>query len=81
MEEQPAIWRVAANILNRQWQTADKVCGPPAWGLGEVLTTHHRKNVSCYEMFTQKASDLDWLLGTCILNKKLSLNGRYECIA
>jgi len=32
--------------------------GPPAWGLGEVLTPH-RKNVSCYEMFTQKASDQD----------------------
>ena len=22
--------------------------GPPAWGLGEVLTTHHRKNISSY---------------------------------
>jgi hypothetical protein len=29
--------------------------GPSAWGLGEVLTTPHRKNVFCYEMFTQKA--------------------------
>ena len=28
-------------------------------GLGEVLTTPHRKNVSCYEMFTQKASYLN----------------------
>jgi hypothetical protein len=27
--------------------------GLPAWWLGEVLTTPHRKNVSCYEMFTQ----------------------------
>jgi hypothetical protein len=25
------IWRVAANILNKQWPT---VGGPPAWGLG-----------------------------------------------
>jgi len=33
---------------------------PPAWGLGEVPTTPHRKNVSCYEMITQKASELDW---------------------
>jgi len=24
-----------------------------------VLTTPHRKNVSCYEMFIQKASNLD----------------------
>jgi hypothetical protein len=31
--------------------------GPPVWVLGEVLTTPHRKNVSCYEMFTQK----NWL--------------------
>ncbi|KAJ4430131.1 hypothetical protein ANN_22341 [Periplaneta americana] len=30
------IWRVAANILNKQSWTADK-------GLGEGLTTHHRK--------------------------------------
>jgi len=32
--------------------------GPPAWELGDVLTTY-RKNVSCYEMFIQKVSDLD----------------------
>jgi hypothetical protein len=31
--------------------------GPQAWGLGEVLTTPRHKNVSCYEIFTQKASD------------------------
>jgi hypothetical protein len=34
-------------------------CGSPAWGLGKVLTTPHRKNVTCYEMLIQKASDLD----------------------
>jgi hypothetical protein len=33
--------------------------GPPAWGLDEVVTTPHRKNVSSYEPFTKKASDLD----------------------
>ena len=27
--------------------------GPPAWGLGGVLTTLHRKNLSCHEIFTQ----------------------------
>ena len=32
---------------------------PPAWGLGEVLTAPYRKNVSCYEIFTQKAQDRD----------------------
>jgi hypothetical protein len=36
------IWRVAANILNKQSWTADKG-GPPAWGLGGGLTTLHRK--------------------------------------
>ena len=48
MEERPPIWRVAANILNKKLQTAD-IGGPPAWGLGEVLTTPHCKNASCYE--------------------------------
>jgi len=37
------IWRVAANILNEQ--TEDK-------GLGEVLTTPHRKNWPRYETDT-----------------------------
>jgi len=51
MEEQPPIWRVAVNILNKQSQTADRG-GPPAWGMGEVLTTPHRENASFYEIFT-----------------------------
>ena len=41
MEERPPIWRVAANILNELSRTADKG-SPPAWGLGEVLTTPPR---------------------------------------
>jgi len=32
--------------------------GPPAWGLAEVLTTPHHKNISCYEPFTKKAPGL-----------------------
>ena len=32
IEEQTAILRVAANILNKQSRTADRGC-PPAWGL------------------------------------------------
>ena len=59
MEERPPIWRVAANILNKQPRTADKGC-PSAWGLGEVLTTPHLKNVPSYEMFTQKTGS-SWL--------------------
>jgi hypothetical protein len=34
------IWRVAANILNKQSRTADRG-GPPAWGLGGMLTNSH----------------------------------------
>jgi len=41
-------WRVATNTLNKESQTADNG-GPPAWGLGKVLTTPHRKNTSWYE--------------------------------
>jgi len=33
--------------------------GPPAWGLDKVLVTPHGKTVSCYELFTKKALDLD----------------------
>jgi hypothetical protein len=62
MEERPQMWRVTANILNKQSRTAEWG-GSPARGLGEVLTIH-RLNVSCYEMFTQKASDLDLYSGT-----------------
>jgi hypothetical protein len=36
------IWRVAANILNKQSRTADK--GWYSWGLGVGLTTPQRKN-------------------------------------
>ena len=52
MEERPTIWRVAENILNKRhgWPIRGV---SPAWGLGEVPTTPNRKNVSCYEMFTQ----------------------------
>jgi hypothetical protein len=43
------IWRVAANVLNKQYRTAAR-CGTPAWGLGKGLTTPHRKNSVSYEM-------------------------------
>jgi len=32
--------------------------GPPAWGLGEGLTTPHHKTLACYEML-HRVSDLD----------------------
>jgi hypothetical protein len=36
------IWKVAANILNKQSQTAEKDSAP-AWGLGVGLTTPEPK--------------------------------------
>jgi len=54
MEKRPPIWMVAANILNKKSRKPTRD-GPPARGLGEVLTTPHRKNVSCYEIFIQKS--------------------------
>ena len=59
MEERRPVWRVAANILNKQSRTADKGWSYGFGGLGEVLTNPYCKNVSCYELFTQKVSDLD----------------------
>jgi hypothetical protein len=38
--------------------------GPPAWSLGGMLTTLHRKIVSCYVSFARNASGLDWYSGT-----------------
>jgi hypothetical protein len=51
------IWRVAANILNKQSQTADKGWSS-SLGVGRGANNPHRKKVMRYEMF-QSASDLD----------------------
>jgi hypothetical protein len=55
------IWRVAANILNKQSRTADK-----GWYFcllsGVVLRTLNRKKKACYES-TQEASGLDGCFG------------------
>ena len=53
MKGWPQIWRVVANILNKQLPTAD-MGWSSSLGVGEVLTTPHRKIVSCYESFTKK---------------------------
>jgi hypothetical protein len=56
----PQIWRIAANILNKQSQTADK-----GWssGLGVGLTTPHHKILPCYEN-SQETSEMGRLLWT-----------------
>ena len=41
MEERPPIWRVSANILNKQLRTADKEWSS-SLGLGQMLTTPDR---------------------------------------
>jgi len=48
MEEQPTIWMVAVNILNKQSHTVEKGWSS-SLGLGEVLTTPHCKNWHGYE--------------------------------
>jgi hypothetical protein len=61
MEGTASSWRLAANILtSSRGQTTRG--GPPAWGLGVVLTTPHRKKQACYEK-DQWASDLDRFFG------------------
>jgi hypothetical protein len=51
------VWRVAANIINKQLWTADK-----RWSSSLGLTTPHSKIYACYEN-SQEASDLDGFLG------------------
>jgi hypothetical protein len=48
MEERLPLWRVPANILNKQSKTADKEWSS-SLGLGEVPTTPHSKKLPCYE--------------------------------
>jgi hypothetical protein len=43
------IWQVAANILNKQLQTADKG-DVQTWGLGRGLTNPYHIKPTCYEM-------------------------------
>jgi hypothetical protein len=58
MERTP-VWRVAANILNMQTWIANKGWFSSLGGSGEVLTTPHHKNWTCYKTDIC-ASDLDW---------------------
>ena len=55
MQERPPLWRVTANILNKQSEQPTR-SNPPAWEFGELLTNPYRKN------FT-KTSGLDFSFG------------------
>ena len=50
VEERPPVWRVAANILNKQLRTADKLWSS-SLGLGEAVATAHPNDLRCYEPF------------------------------
>jgi len=61
MNERPPVWWVAANILNKQAGTADKEWSF-SFGIGQVAKKFLPYKLLCYEMFTQKSSDLDGYL-------------------
>ena len=63
MEERPPIWRAAANILISSLGQPI-MCGPPAWGLGKLLTTPHRKNISWCETKSKPQTWTDTLVRT-----------------
>jgi hypothetical protein len=50
------MWRVAANILNKQSRRPTRG-GPSAWVRGEGLTSPHRQRATCYEML-RRTSEL-----------------------
>jgi len=58
MEEQTPVWRIDANILNKQWRTADNGRSS-SLGVGRGANNSSSKNVSCYKVFIQKTLDLD----------------------
>jgi hypothetical protein len=59
--------KVAANIMNKQSQTADKG-GTPARELGVGLKTHHKK-ITLLQMLC-RVSDLDWFFAVMIQAKE-----------
>jgi hypothetical protein len=64
------IWRVIANILNKESCTANKGWSSSMLGLDKGLTTPHHKKPACYEML-HRASELDgWVLWENLGNGK-----------
>jgi hypothetical protein len=56
------IWRVAANMLNKQSRTAEKEWSY-SLGLGEGLTNSYRRKEACFEMLN-RISELKGFFGT-----------------
>jgi hypothetical protein len=61
--------------------------GPPAWGLGEMLTTPHREDVSCYEMFTQNfrskgkySANVIHIIGSPVCYSSITIKVLWNCI-
>jgi len=67
-EEQPLIWRVAANIMNKQLQTYNR-WWLSSLGFGQVLTTPQCKNWPRYKM-NSIATGLGLILGYNLRNEK-----------
>jgi hypothetical protein len=54
-EESLQIWRVFANVLNKQLQTDDKGWSS-SWRLVEGLTTPHHRKPACYRVLNMGPS-------------------------
>ena len=63
LEERPPIWKVAANVLNKQSRTTDK-------GWSSKLGVGRVANNSCYGMFT-KGSGWGQVSGACECGNEL----------
>jgi hypothetical protein len=63
----PQMSSFVANMLNKQSRTADNGWSS-SFGLGEVLTTPHHRNLPCYETF-HKTSDLELFVSRDVNNR------------
>jgi hypothetical protein len=82
VEEPTPKLRVAANILNKQLQTAYKGWSS-SLGLGKVLTTPHNKIMPCYEPFTDLphvniTETMGLILCICLISCNILCNFLYN---
>jgi hypothetical protein len=69
------MWRVAANILNKQSRTADRGW-PSSSGFGGGLTTLHRQKTMCCEIFTRSAELEGFCLVVAEIRERLAVSKR-----